>query len=452
MLGIIAVLLVICILGLIVAKPKLGTFIIWPILFAYPHNLFFGLLPLNMGVDDLFCVFLFFTVFLRRNLTGGVRPRIGYAFWVMTGFVIFVAVANFSGMLQSEIPENSLYVKEVLKAFVFWGLFYAVLHCIDDERDIRIQFTMFSLAAVLGAVLVILSSLFPYQMQIFSKPETFTLISFSEELRGAGAFINPNAAACVLACSLVMVVTAIRLQKTLFSKMMIYAFSFILLIGVLYTESRSGLLALVGAFATMSVVGRSKKVALLVIGAAVVVSIVFAGLYGFYAERVQEAYDPTTGAWGRNVLGRLDTWQSYFETATTENYIFGQGPRQGIIKNAMESHSAYVSLITVYGLGAVIWALASVTFFFRKVWQLRRCTDDLLRTVAEGCAFALIAWGIYASSADAITSQYARYLLFYIVVLLDRAAFFAKEQQEWALCESEEDLEAIYPEQGTLSW
>jgi hypothetical protein len=56
--------------------------------------------------------------------------------------------------------------------------------------------------------------------------------------------------------------------------------------------------------------------------------------------------------------------------------------------------------------------------------------------------WALIAWGIYALSADAISSQYPRYLLFYVVVLLDRASAIARQASREVLWE-EEYLQAM---------
>ena len=54
-----------------------------------------------------------------------------------------------------------------------------------------------------------------------------------------------------------------------------------------------------------------------------------------------------------------------------------------------------------------------------------------------GCVWALVAWGIYAMSADAISSQYPRYLLFYVVVLLDRASAIARQISQEVLLEDE---------------
>lgn len=94
------------ILLLILIKPKWGTFLIWPILFTYPHNFWYShsFLPLNIGVDDLFCLFLFAAVFLRRNIMGGIPIRFGFAFWVITGFACVSVIAHLSGFMEVSGP------------------------------------------------------------------------------------------------------------------------------------------------------------------------------------------------------------------------------------------------------------------------------------------------------------------------------------------------------------
>lgn len=150
------ILFIVVILGIIFFNPKLGTFLIWPILFTYPHGWWFyhGFLPLNIGYDDLFCIALFLVVFVRRNLLGGVPLRLSFAFWVITSFIAVVTLSGLSGALDWPSYREAI-LKEILKVWIFWCLFYSILHCIDNEHDLRIQFTMFSLAAVLGAGLVI---------------------------------------------------------------------------------------------------------------------------------------------------------------------------------------------------------------------------------------------------------------------------------------------------------
>jgi hypothetical protein len=422
--------------GVVFLKPKWGSFLIWMVLFTYPHNWWFQhqVLPMNIGVDDLFCIVLFLVVLIRRNLLGGIPIRFGYALWAITAFVCVGGVAILSGSLDAPAFELAYYIKDVLKLCVYWGLFYAILHCIDDHQDLRRQFTMFAVAAVIGGLIVILHGLFPGRMQSWSNPLLIDIEGVTG--RATGAFLNANGAACVLACSLALIVTAIRLQHTLAAKLMMYLFCAVLMVGILVTRSRSGLLALAGTVALMAFFGHNRRVAWMIILAGLAVGILFSGMRQAVQQRVAVTYD-SAGGWGKNVTGRFDTWKGYFETATPKTYLLGQGHRAGIARNGSETHSAYVAVITVYGVGGVIWALSALIGFLRRALKRDPWADPLIAIVKGGCLWALVTWVAYALTADALSSQYPRYLLFYLVVLLDRAAFIGAEESECIAIEDE---------------
>ena len=426
--------------GIILIKPKWGTFIIWLVLFTYPHGFWYyrQYLPLNIGFDDVFCIFLFLMIVIRRNIMGGVRIRFGYAFWVLTAFSIVVAIAILNGARDFPEVYRERWIKELLKLGIFWGLFYAILHCIDDERDLKKQFFMFSLAAGAGAFIVILQYTSPYLAIPWTSPEVIEAHgALQYQGRAGGAFLHPNAAACVLVCSAILVTTSIRLQKVIISKIIVYSLVFVLLLGVLVTKSRAGLMALAGSFGLMAFIGKSKRIAWVIIVAGIIVAMRFGNIREAFQERIVQAYDPETGALGENIVYRFEIWKDFFRSATFSIYIFGQGAARAAARNQFTSHSAYVSLVTVYGVGGIIWAITSIVVFFKKARDLMQTVNPMLSMISAGCVWALIALGIYGLSADAISSSFPRYLLFYLVVLVDRASYFARQ----------EELSLVYDEQ-----
>lgn len=415
-------------------KPKWGSFIAWFILFTYPHSWWFhhSFLPLNIGVDDLFCILLFLVVFVRRNILAGIPLRFGYGLGVISSFVLVATIANLSGMADGVAGNRMIYIKDTLKLGVYWCLFYAIIHCIDDTQDLRQQFILFSGAAVLGAILVVLHYYYPVRMLPWSNPQIVYERGISFEGRATGPFLNANGAACVLTCSLALVITALRLQERWRSKLWIFGYTAILLIGILVTKSRSGLMALVGLIFLMAMMGQNKKVALSMIMTGIIIAVLFTGVRQMYSERVAQVYDPTGGTWGKNVVGRFDTWKAYFETATAKTYVLGQGPRQGTIVNGSEPHSAYVGLITIYGFGGILWAILALKGFVKRVLATNEAVNPVLSIVGAGCMWGLVAWGIYACASDALSSQYPRFLLFYFVALIDRTAQL-RRQENWDL-------------------
>ena len=434
-------LLILIILGIIFLNPKLGTFLIWPILFTYPHGWWFfnGFLPLNIGYDDLFCIVLFLVVLFRRNILGGVPVRFGYSFWVISSFMMVVTAAALFGSAGYPFAYFPEFLKEILKTGIFWCLFYAILHCIDDERDLRIQFSMFSLAAVAGAVLLIFQYFAPSLAWPWQLPDVSTLFGQTagtieeggdvETQRAYGAFMNANNAACILTASLILLIGAIRLQKTMVSKLFHYGFCFMLLIAILLTKSRSGLLVLALAMVPMAFLGQNRKIPWLVITAGILVFALFTETRAAFMTRLSDIYNPASREVSENVGGRVELWKRYFETADMKTLALGQGNTGGMIRNETESHSMYVALPTVYGLGGVIWAIASFVGFVRRAWYVRHFGTPILNQVATACLWTLFAFSVYGATADAISSNYPRYLLFFLVVLVDRSFELTRQNQ-----------------------
>jgi len=420
------------VLLVVLIRPKWGAHLTWFLLFTYPHGWWFyhNILPLNIGFDDLFFLYLFVVVFFRRNLFGGVPIRRGYAFWVLVGFTIVAIVANLAGMLSSTgLIQRSEYIRAALKNIPVFSMFYAILHCIDNRRDLANHLVMLIVAGVIGAFLIVLQYHFPYQLEVFAHPKAYAR-GLQYAARGAGAFMNPNNAACVMACLALLTLPAVRLQSSFLMKAAVWMSTAVLVLGLIYTRSRSGFLALSLPLLGMAIVGRDKIASWSILLLGLIVLILFSGYSQLMIERMQEAYNPESGEWGYNVLGRFRTWSEYFKTATLRDYIFGQGPMGGIEKNRMEPHSAFVALITVYGLGSVLWAVLAVYHFFKRSLALRKASLPALAAIGRGCIWLLVAWGIYANTANALTPSYARYMLFLAVVLLDRAYFLSQYEYD----------------------
>ena len=208
------------------------------------------------------------------------------------------------------------------------------------------------------------------------------------------------------------------------------------------TRSRSGLMALVGGFMLMIFFSKSRKIAMMVVVAGIIVAVIFGGVRLMFQERLRDIY--AQGTWGHNIEGRFETWRGYFETATPQIYMFGQGFTQARARNEVESHSAYVSLITVYGLGGTVWAILSVLHYFKKVFRSRNVENLFVKRLSDGCLWVLVAWGIYAMASDAISSQYSRYLLFYIVILVDRTYIVMEMEEESEFYYQQADLSMAY--------
>lgn len=392
-------------------SPKKASALIWLILFTYPHNWWHqhSPMPLNIGIDDLLCILILLVVVVRRHLLEGISLRLGYGFQVITAFAIVATIANVSG--ATERPDQwILYLEDIIKVWVYWCLFYALIHCIDDLSDLRIQLMAFSVAATIGAFLVLVDYFWPHRILPWSN--TSVLTTGLTPGRASGAFLEPDVAACVIACSILLMVGAARLGQRLSFSLILWPSSILCLVALVATQSRSGTAAFFIACILMAIFSRQRHSAIALIMAIAAIGLVASGL------RSASAYGPR--AWTSNVEDLFRMWLSYIQNATAKAYIFGQGHRAAIANNGLQSHSTYISLVTVYGLGGLAWAIGSLAGFFRKI-RARRDEEPAIVIVRSTCLWSLVVWLVYAATSDAISSQYPRYILFYLVVLVDRA-------------------------------
>jgi len=393
-------------------------------------------LPLNIGFDDLFCIVLFVVVLVRRNMLEKVPVRFGYAFWVITAFTIIGIVSVWNGSTYAPAYYRILYIKDIMKFGIYWCLFYSIIHSIDDAADMRKQLRYFTIALGVGALLVIMHYLHPRLMEPWTRVES---LERTLEFRGRayGAFSNANGAACMLAASICMMVVMMQSREAFFSRSFVIGLILVCLVAMALTKSRSGLMALTGTLILMCFLSRARKVAWVVVLAGIIVAGAFTQVRKEYLSRIGDIYTPAAGTFGPNVSGRFITWRSYFETATPRIYALGQGQQAGSFRNPSESHSAYVSLITVYGVGGAVWALIALVCFFRRGFYLVRSCGPPANLIGLALMWSLVAWGIYATAADAISSQYLRYLLFYLVVLISRAHNIARDEEAAFLYEEQ---------------
>ncbi|MFH0982608.1 MAG: hypothetical protein V2A79_13880 [Planctomycetota bacterium] len=170
MLAVIVVTATVVVLGLMVLNPKQGMVLLWPMLFAYPQYYMFQLrlLPLNIGVDDLFICVFFIVVFVRRNMMGRVPVRAGFAVWNSLLFTLVLIILNVNSYFLTGGAEWEECLKAALKGGILVCLTYSLANCIDDAKDLRTLALAFCFFVAIGSIIVILQNFFPGPLKIFA--------------------------------------------------------------------------------------------------------------------------------------------------------------------------------------------------------------------------------------------------------------------------------------------
>ena len=258
---VIVVAAIVSLLAAIILKPKLSMILIWPIWFMYPHNFMYqrAYLPLNIGGDDLFICVSFLVIMIRLVMPRGRRATLGYTFWSAVAFLIILVIANVSSYLLIRGLGDE-FVKQSLKGIITILLAYNLLNCIEDLEDYTKLVFVFCFFAGAGAVLVILQSVFPGQLQMFvSAREVQRAWEYGEAARPSGAFLNANNAAVVLGVASLLTLSTFSIESRLFKKPLRIVLLLVMAVAVLATRSRSGFLSLMIPLSLMGILDKRSR-------------------------------------------------------------------------------------------------------------------------------------------------------------------------------------------------
>lgn len=432
MIGVFLLLFLFAILIALVFNPKLGAILVWPIVYLYPHLYWYRLawLPWNIGVDDLFICVFFALVVIRRNLMGGMRLRIGLSVVGVFAYFLIWMVANLSGwaILPELAPVNVL--KPILKCLIFVLFTYAMVHSIDNERDLRRVAVAFVLTLAVAGLTVILHQMFPQQMVIFTsrKVERFQQW-YGQAPRAVGSLMNPNTACVILGMAVVFAVRLSRLGTSLSSKLGLIGCIIIMLIAMVLSESRTGALALGLVLLGMVVLSRARLYA----GAMMVATVVVIAISPVFFRELFERFAAAIGTAGDSQFGggvqtRLTTWFRYWETATVQTVVLGQGQLVPTLRIGFHAHSSYLSALFVHGMAGVVWF---VTFFGLIAWRgllVVRTRFEPYATLASAMLWGMLLWAIAGLTLDLLVAFNTRYVFLFYAVMIERSHALLRQQ------------------------
>jgi hypothetical protein len=432
MIGIILVLIAAITLVAVMLNPKFGAVLVWPIILLYPHLYWYelGYLPWNIGIDDLFICVFFLAVVLRRNFLGGVPVRLGLPVWAALAYVVIWSVANYSGwnMRPDLLPEEVL--KPILKGVVFLLFTYALVHCIDNERDLKRQSHVFVFVLALAAITVILHKLLPAQMVIFTSGRQARLQAwYGEAERAVGSLETANTGCALMAMAALFILPLARGETRPGRKALLWLCLPVLLTAMVLTGSRTGALAFSVGLLAMAVLSRSRWQAATLLGGLSIVVLATPQLFADLWERIQSTLVLGT-AEESSAYSRIEVWQRYWETATGQVWFLGQGRLVPTMELGLHPHSTYVSALFVHGIWGFIWLVLVGWLVVRRGLWLVRNTGEPYRRIASSTLFATLVWAVAGLTLDMLATQTPRFVLLGMVILLDRTYALARRRGE----------------------
>lgn len=435
MIGWVLVSLALVALGAILINPKIAVVLVWPMVFLYPHlyvqNL--QLLPWNIGLDDLFVCLFFLIVLVRRNMLSGVPLRFGLTLKGALAFMVIWTVASFSGWSIEPHMFPIEVVKPVLKWITYLLFAYALVHTIDDAQDVKRAALVYIVTLTLAAVTVVLHQMFPSQMIIFSA-EKMAERQGSEVARPMGSLQAANTGCALLGMTVIFTMMFLRLHMSMLKRVLLIACILLLLVGMVATESRSGLLALGATMAAMCVFNRS-RLYIAAFGGLMAMSVLFhPELFYDVWDRIRQAYNPEAGGqWGHNAAGRFELWKEFFRQATAQIVVLGQGRAVSIYRAGGHSHNTYISALLVLGSGGTIWAIAFFGTLIARARRLSLSRQEPYHAVGAGVAWAMFAWLVAGFTLDMMLTSTSTYVYLSYAVLIERSYALLQQEQAGAV-------------------
>ncbi len=428
MIGYLLVGVTLVLLTVILANPKIGAVLVWPVVFLYPHLYMqkLHLLPWGIGIDDLFICLFFLIVVVRRNFLGRIPVRMGLAGKGACIYLAIWTVANFSGwsIMPELLPIQIL--KEIFKCVIFVLFTYCMLHTIDTGRELRRVTYVFVIVLTLAGLTAILHQLMPQHFIIFTSAKLEAQWRVRGEVtRAMGSLVNHNMGSVLLGMAILFIVCLLRSQPVGLGKLVLFACMPILLAAIVMMQSRTGVFSLGIALATMALVGRQKRYAWLLLCGGLLMVFVKPGLFLGIWDRIQNAI--VWGQWSGGAAGRTHAWIKYYETATAQVVVFGQGFNVGVYRVGMHAHNVLISALFVHGICGLIWLFVFFGKMARRSWWVVRNAGEPYRTVASGVLWGLLAWCVGGLTLDSLYDPNSRYVYFFFAVLVERGYALARE-------------------------
>jgi hypothetical protein len=375
----------------VLCAPKWAAALIWPVLFCYPQNLFYGLLPWNAGLDDIYILLV--TARLSVNLlqpsaTPWARRVVVLAFLL----AVAEAVSNYTGCLRYPFLWM-VATRDTLKNGVLVALALGLALDIRQPEDIRRHMKALMAAMSLAFAIVVACYIYPFYLSKYWEyvsPSFETWFRGTARYRAYGGFMGPSGVgrAVVLLTPMVLAFLFLRPRNRA-----LFALSWVALAAMagamLAAKSRMAVLGLGGMFGSMLLVSRFRRYVIMLGAVGVIAAIGMIFLFPDVLAALEKRLTPEAVREGLALRGAI--WKLVITTPTLAVLFFGEGHAAMMVRLRTLPHSGYLGAVFMRGIGGAI--MLTVLFWSVARWSLRVSRydpDPVARAVGWGGLWGLV--------------------------------------------------------------
>lgn len=315
--------------------------------------------------------------------------------------IIIFAIVGFISTFNSLILKQSLMAIPIFVVGIFLS-YYLVLGNITDKKFLK----KFILAMILGGTITACLGIF--QHLIWGIERSYATLIHINTLAGYLTLMIP-------------IVLSLLFYAPKRGEKILLTFSLItMIICLIFTRSRSGWLALVGAMSFLVIIKKEKRLA---IGLTLVIIVVASLLMPSINARLRITFDLIANK-GRICLAKsaLQMIKDYPLTGIGVNtflYIYPQYqlPEEKV-SDRPHAHNVFLQIGAEMGLFAIIILLWLLIRVFKIGWKtLRRTKDEYLRALVIGLLASLIAF-LISQEFDFMWSRPNLFIFFWILLAM----------------------------------
>lgn len=315
--------------------------------------------------------------------------------------IIIFAIIGFISTFNSLILKQSLMAIPIFVVGIFLS-YYLVLGNITDKKFLK----KFILAMILGGTITACLGIF--QHLIWGVERSYATLIHINTLAGYLTLMIP-------------IVLSLLFYAPKRGEKILLTFSLItMIICLIFTRSRSGWLALVGAMSFLVIIKKEKRLA---IGLILVIIVVVSLLIPSIKARLRITFDLTANK-GRICLAKsaLQMIKDYPLTGIGVNTFLHIYPQYQLPEDKElgrpHTHNVFLQIGAEMGLFAIIILLWLLIRVFKIGWKtLRRTKDEYLRALVIGLLASLIAF-LISQEFDYMWSRPNLFIFFWILLAM----------------------------------
>ena len=392
----------------LIVAPKWLALTLWPVIMVYPHSLTYGMLPMNIGFDDLYLSLVFVAITLRLGM-----PRFSFPLKAVIIFYAIMFISSMTGVLVTPVGIGQKVAKFLLKDLVFIMFTWTFLTSIREEKDIRLHIFSF-IISMTAACAIAFADIYnvPFAQLFYAKVEEVVYV------RAIGPFLGPDVVGYTTLLPMFICLVGLTAQRKTFQKTIFGIGAVIIGAALFASGSRLGWMAALFGLVFMFLMTRRRFI--LVIGG-VLLLLIMARLVGSetWHQILHANITRTVGQSGYGADARIVCWLDYLRNPYFAMLFCGRGMLASEAAGLGTPHSGYLDALFLYGLvGTLFFGTVMYRVIKLSRWLSRNDYDPLLSVFAQGFFVGVVCWLVAAIPGDPLLSTHWLFGFFFTITIL----------------------------------